>query len=149
MLQVNGSVFTYDYTDKQVLNTVQDPVFGTLRKLTNIPESSVDFVMDSYTLVNVLAGIASADDRSARYYPEAGYPGHTAARYCPRSPSADPALSQIKPGQIVQHLPGVAKVFTPAERCRGNNHPVNSRRTGSLQPIEIVLESNHLTPRHL
>lgn len=40
-MQLNGAVFQYDYTDKQVLGQVADPVFGTLLRLINIPESEI------------------------------------------------------------------------------------------------------------
>jgi len=39
--QLNGAVFYYDYTDKQLLGKVQDPAFGSLFRLQNIPESKV------------------------------------------------------------------------------------------------------------
>ncbi|MCK9504325.1 MAG: TonB-dependent receptor [Porticoccaceae bacterium] len=40
-MQVKGAVFKYDYTDKQQLGTIQDPVFGAVQALLNIPESEV------------------------------------------------------------------------------------------------------------
>ena len=40
-VQLNGSVFYYDYSDKQLLGTVIDPVFGPLQKLVNIPKSRI------------------------------------------------------------------------------------------------------------
>jgi outer membrane receptor protein involved in Fe transport len=39
--QFNGSVFYYDYRDKQVLTKVADPIFGILDKLQNVPKSRV------------------------------------------------------------------------------------------------------------
>jgi outer membrane receptor protein involved in Fe transport len=41
-LQVNGAVFHYDYRNKQILGFVEDPVFGPLEKLVNIPKSEID-----------------------------------------------------------------------------------------------------------
>jgi outer membrane receptor protein involved in Fe transport len=41
-LQLNGAVFHYDYTDKQVLGKVSDPVFGPLLKLINVPKSRLN-----------------------------------------------------------------------------------------------------------
>jgi outer membrane receptor protein involved in Fe transport len=38
---LKASVFQYDYTDKQQLGTVKDPVFGAVQALLNIPESEV------------------------------------------------------------------------------------------------------------
>ena len=38
-LQLNGAVFYYDYSDKQVLGSVVVPPFGQLPKLVNIPKS--------------------------------------------------------------------------------------------------------------
>ena len=40
-MQLNGAVFRYDYSDKQVLGQVADPVFGTLLRLINIPDSEL------------------------------------------------------------------------------------------------------------
>lgn len=40
-LQLNGAVFYYDYSDKQILGKVLDPVFGPLLRLINVPESAI------------------------------------------------------------------------------------------------------------
>ena len=40
-MQLNGAVFQYDYSDKQILGQVADPIFGTLLRLINIPESEI------------------------------------------------------------------------------------------------------------
>ncbi|MCI4644601.1 MAG: TonB-dependent receptor [Hyphomonadaceae bacterium] len=40
-LQINASAYFYDYTDKQLFGTVLDPIFTTLTRLVNIPESEV------------------------------------------------------------------------------------------------------------
>jgi outer membrane receptor protein involved in Fe transport len=40
-VQVNGAFFYYDYTDKQILGAVPDPIFGSLPALVNVPESHV------------------------------------------------------------------------------------------------------------
>ncbi len=40
-MQLNGAFFYYDYTDKQVLGAINDPVFGSLPALVNVPESHV------------------------------------------------------------------------------------------------------------
>ena len=40
-LQLNGAVFYYDYTDKQLLGALEDPIFGALPSLVNVPESHV------------------------------------------------------------------------------------------------------------
>jgi outer membrane receptor protein involved in Fe transport len=39
--QLNGAVFYYDYTNKQLLSKVIDPTFGILDALQNIPKSSI------------------------------------------------------------------------------------------------------------
>jgi iron complex outermembrane receptor protein len=41
-LQVNGALFHYDYTNKQILGRSPDPIFTTLQELVNIPKSTVD-----------------------------------------------------------------------------------------------------------
>jgi len=40
-LQLNGAFFYYDYTDKQVLGAIDDPIFGSLPALVNVPKSHV------------------------------------------------------------------------------------------------------------
>lgn len=40
-LQLNGAVFYYDYTNKQEVGTIVDPVIGRIGALTNIPKSRV------------------------------------------------------------------------------------------------------------
>ncbi|MEM7283869.1 MAG: TonB-dependent receptor, partial [Pseudomonadota bacterium] len=40
-LQLNGAVFYYDYSDKQVLGFFEDEIFGPILRLVNIPESEV------------------------------------------------------------------------------------------------------------
>jgi len=40
-LQLNAAIFYYDYTDKQLLGAVIDPVFGPLPALVNVPKSHV------------------------------------------------------------------------------------------------------------
>lgn len=40
-LQLNGAAFYYDYTDKQLLGALEDPIFGALPSLVNVPESHV------------------------------------------------------------------------------------------------------------
>lgn len=41
-LQLNGAVFYYNYTDKQILGKIDDLVFGRLLKLINVPKSKID-----------------------------------------------------------------------------------------------------------
>jgi iron complex outermembrane recepter protein len=40
-LQLNVAAFYYDYTDKQLLGALEDPIFGALPSLVNVPESHV------------------------------------------------------------------------------------------------------------
>lgn len=40
-VQFNGAVFYYAYSDKQFSGRIQDPIFGQLQKLVNIPRSEV------------------------------------------------------------------------------------------------------------
>ncbi len=39
--QLNAAVFYYDYEDKQLLSVINDPVFGPLAALVNVPESEI------------------------------------------------------------------------------------------------------------
>ncbi|MDE2462594.1 MAG: TonB-dependent receptor [Alphaproteobacteria bacterium] len=40
-LQLNGAVFYYDYSDKQILGRYLDPILGPLLRLINVPKSQV------------------------------------------------------------------------------------------------------------
>lgn len=40
-MQLNGSAYYSDYTDKQLLGVAVDPVFGVLRRLVNVPDSEI------------------------------------------------------------------------------------------------------------
>lgn len=40
-VQLNASVFYYDYTDKQQLGRLQDPIYGAVQTLLNIPKSKL------------------------------------------------------------------------------------------------------------
>jgi iron complex outermembrane receptor protein len=40
-LQLNGAVFYYDYSNKQILGHILDPIFGPLSALVNVPKSHV------------------------------------------------------------------------------------------------------------
>lgn len=40
-LLVNGAIFDYDYTNKQLKSRIIDPIFGVLTALVNIPKSKV------------------------------------------------------------------------------------------------------------
>jgi len=40
-MQLNAATFYYDYEDKQVISVINDPVFGPLAALVNVPESDI------------------------------------------------------------------------------------------------------------
>jgi iron complex outermembrane receptor protein len=40
-LEINGAIFYYDYSDKQFRGKIEDPIFGTIEKLYNVPRSNV------------------------------------------------------------------------------------------------------------
>lgn len=40
-IQLNGSVFYYDYQDKQITGLISDPVFGLLTQILNVPKSEI------------------------------------------------------------------------------------------------------------
>ncbi|MGD9661870.1 MAG: TonB-dependent receptor [Porticoccaceae bacterium] len=96
-VQLNGAVFYYDYEDKQERGKIQLPVFGTLDRLINVPESTVqgieadvvalltdkltltaavtyiDSQVDEYTGFNVLGGVQDFSDENIPYTPEFTY----------------------------------------------------------------------------
>ena len=41
-LQLNGAVYYYDYTNKQIRGDLPDPIYGALEALVNVPKSHVD-----------------------------------------------------------------------------------------------------------
>jgi outer membrane receptor protein involved in Fe transport len=41
-MQLNAAIFYYDYKDKQILGALNDPVFGALPALVNVPKSHVE-----------------------------------------------------------------------------------------------------------
>jgi outer membrane receptor protein involved in Fe transport len=41
-LQLNSAIFYYDYKDKQLLGSINDPIFGPLAALVNVPRSHVE-----------------------------------------------------------------------------------------------------------
>ncbi|MGD9810519.1 MAG: TonB-dependent receptor [Sphingobium sp.] len=55
-LQINGAVFYYDYTDKQVVGTVRDPIFGPVAKPVNVPKSRITGV-ELQVIASPLAGL--------------------------------------------------------------------------------------------
>ena len=55
--QLNAAVFYYDYGNKQVLGKLQDPVFGTLDVLTNVPKSHI-FGLEGDLSVRPTPGLA-------------------------------------------------------------------------------------------
>ncbi|PCI34237.1 MAG: hypothetical protein COB54_00105 [Alphaproteobacteria bacterium] len=40
-MRLNGSVFRYDYTDKQIVGFIADDVFGLLTQLVNVPKAEI------------------------------------------------------------------------------------------------------------
>ena len=57
-LTLDGAVFYYDYTNKQVSGAVADPVFGALSALVNIPKSHVvGFELSGAWTPNFLPGL--------------------------------------------------------------------------------------------
>lgn len=96
-VQWNGAAFYYDYEDKQVRGKVQLPIFGTLDRLVNVPESTVrgvetdivamlsdnltltaaityvDSEVDQYTGFTVFGDIMDFSGESLPYTPELTY----------------------------------------------------------------------------
>ncbi|MBZ6377868.1 hypothetical protein B5C34_02705 [Pacificimonas flava] len=67
-LQLNGALFYYDYKDKQILGSLNDPVFGALPALVNVPESEVkgfelSMVAAPTSNINLSAGVSYAHSR--------------------------------------------------------------------------------------
>jgi outer membrane receptor protein involved in Fe transport len=60
-LQINGAAFHYDYTDKQILGFIYEPVFGPTNSLVNVPQSHVDgFELTAVYSPNWLQGLTIA-----------------------------------------------------------------------------------------
>jgi outer membrane receptor protein involved in Fe transport len=65
-LQFNAAAFYYDYTDKQVLGAINDPIFGSLPALVNVPESEVigaEFAMEWFPIegLRIAPSVSYAD----------------------------------------------------------------------------------------
>jgi len=63
MLQVNLSAYFYDYKDKQIYGDVKDPVFTTLPRIVNVPESRVwgaeaEFILRPTDYLRMQTGIS-------------------------------------------------------------------------------------------
>ena len=71
-MQLNASIYHYDYEDKQLFGNILDPVFTALRALVNVPESEVRgaeldvtlFPSDN-TLINV--GLSYVDSEITKF----------------------------------------------------------------------------------
>ncbi|MGI9292602.1 MAG: TonB-dependent receptor [Pseudomonadales bacterium] len=62
-VQLNAAVYTYDYQDKQVSASIIDPVFGSLTKIVNAPESTVsgaELEINWFATTNTLVRLTSA-----------------------------------------------------------------------------------------
>ncbi|MGD9661597.1 MAG: TonB-dependent receptor, partial [Porticoccaceae bacterium] len=74
-IQLNGAVFYYDYEDKQERGKIQDPIFGPLDALVNVPESTivgvetdiVALIGDHLTLSAAITYINSEVDKYVGY----------------------------------------------------------------------------------
>lgn len=74
-VQWNGAVFHYDYEDKQVRGKLLDPVFGTLDRLVNVPESTISGVetdivaqlTEGLTLTAAVTYVSSEVDKYVGY----------------------------------------------------------------------------------
>jgi len=67
-LQFNAAAFYYDYTDKQVLGAINDPIFGSLPSLVNVPDSRVvgfEFSLDWYPVegLRIAPAVSYADSK--------------------------------------------------------------------------------------
>ncbi len=57
LLQFNGAAFYYDYSDKQVLGTYVDPIFGLLTREINVPKSEL-WGLEGELVAHPLDGLA-------------------------------------------------------------------------------------------
>jgi iron complex outermembrane receptor protein len=105
-LQLNAAAFYYDYTDKQVLGAINDPIFGSLPSLVNVPESEV-----------------IGAEFSAEWYPTEGL------RIAPSLSYAD---SEVK-GQFRNFDPFFSGTFNPGDKdFSGQSFPNAPRLTGNM-----------------
>jgi iron complex outermembrane receptor protein len=70
-LQLNAAAFYYDYTDKQLLGSIQNPVFGTLPGSVAIPKSRVqgweaDVTWRPIEALRITGGVSYVDSRIER-----------------------------------------------------------------------------------
>jgi outer membrane receptor protein involved in Fe transport len=71
-MQLNGAIFYYDYNDKQLRGKLNDPVFGILDALVNVPESKLQGIELSITYLpidNLTVNLAASyiDSEITRY----------------------------------------------------------------------------------
>jgi outer membrane receptor protein involved in Fe transport len=79
-MQLNAAAFYYDYTDKQIISIINDPVFGPLAALVNVPESEITgmefeatwLVTDAFTLNFGAAWLSTEVIRYEGFHPLAG-----------------------------------------------------------------------------
>jgi iron complex outermembrane receptor protein len=95
LLQINGSVFHYDYTDKQVRARILDPVFGLLEKLINIPKSEVTGVeaeVDARPISGLALSVSGTyldsdvNGDTSGFYNQAGFTGNFKGSRLPYTP---------------------------------------------------------------
>jgi outer membrane receptor protein involved in Fe transport len=79
---LNGAVFYYDYTNKQILGAETDPIFGPLAELVNVPKSHViGFELSGILAPEFLKGLTLVPAVSYQYShidhcnPSPKYPG--------------------------------------------------------------------------
>lgn len=105
-LQLNAAAFYYDYTDKQVLGAINDPIFGSLPAMVNVPDSEV-----------VGAEVA------IEWYPVEGL------RIAPAVSYAD---SEVK-GEFRNFDPFFSTTFNPGDKdFSGQSFPNAPKWTGNL-----------------
>ena len=106
-VQFNAAGFYYDYSDKQVRGRVQDPVFGLLEKLLNVPESYIyglegqliarpftglDMSASATWLQSKVTGNYSQTPDGLAVYNAAGYRGNFGGSELPYTPEFSATL---------------------------------------------------------
>jgi iron complex outermembrane receptor protein len=113
-LQLNGAIFYYDYTNKQLRGSVQDPILGSLDKLVNVPKSHVvgaeiQLVLQPIDALRVMGGATYAESKvtsSFLNYNPYGVPVNFKGESFPYTPRLEANVDTEYSFPLVAHTEG-------------------------------------------